>query len=119
VLTTVTGKISQSLEDAPSDVSQGLKETNVQMTVTRSVRSDVTLDGSVEYARATFQSSSNTETTVSVMGEATWSLTRRLALSLRYVFSNASGGGASSETAATSTNGFDRHQVLLQARVQL
>ncbi len=119
VLTTVTGKISQSLEDAPSDVSQGLKETNVQMTVTRSVRSDVTLDGSVEYARATFQSSSNTETTVSVMGEATWSLTRRLALSLRYVFSNASGGGASGETAATSTNGFDRHQVLLQARVQL
>jgi hypothetical protein len=112
VLTSVTGKISQSLQDGPTDNAQGLNETSVQLAIAESLRRDVMLTASAQYMTAAFSTSSQTQSVITLNGDATWSLDRNIALSLSYIFNRSSDDGNASAR-------FTRQQVMLQVRFQL
>jgi hypothetical protein len=112
VLTTVTGKLSQSLQDAPASGAQGLSETSVSLAVAQSLRRNLQLDASAQYTSAAFANTSQTQSVFTFTGEATYSFNRNWALSLNYIF-NQSGDSGTADTR------FSRHQALLQLRFQL
>ncbi len=112
VFTTITGRLSQGLEDAPTDLAQGLTETNVQLIVDESLGSNVTLNGSGRYIRAAFPASPQVQSVAALSGVARYAVTRNVAVSLTYDFTTANDNRQSQLSYA-------RHQVLLQVRFQL
>ncbi len=111
-LTSLTAKVSQSLQNEPSGISQGLTVTQASLAVEHSLRRNVTLNASVQYVGANAASGGGNQSTIDVGGSATWTLSRHWALSLRYNYTKAD---VSSENLAA----FDRHLVFLQANFQL
>ena len=112
VLSTLTGKISQSLQNAPTDAAQGLTETSFQLDFQQSLKRDLMFEANAQYIRASFPASSQVQSNITASGQATWSVTRNLALSLRYEYDK----GDDSTSGAQS---FNRQLILLQAHFQL
>jgi hypothetical protein len=112
VFTTVTAKLSQGLQDAPTDIAQGLTETNFQLILDHSLGSDIALNASARYIRAAFPSSPQIQSVLELSGMATYYLSRNIAVSLSYEFSNAN-------DSSQNQLSFTRHQVVLQARFAL
>jgi len=111
VLTSITGRISQSLQDEATATGQGLKETSGQLILNYAIRRDVMLGSSVQYQRTSATAGQAAEQTVAAGASASWRISRRLSLSLQYDFTRGDGGGA--------TSGFTRNQVFLQAIFKL
>lgn len=112
VLTTVTGRVTQSLQDEPTGIAQGLIDTGAELDVTHSYRRNITLNGSIRYDRSSFPDSSETQSGVSVSAGGSWALSRALSISVQYEFSHADGSNPGEVT-------FTRHQVWLRATLQL
>jgi hypothetical protein len=112
VLTSVTAKVSQSLQDEPSGISQGLTVTQASLAIQHSLRRNIKLDASVEYDDASGSSGAGNQSTIQAGAGATWALTRNWALTLRYSYTKADASGQ-------GLVGFDRNLVFLQARFQL
>jgi hypothetical protein len=70
------------------------------------------LTASAQYMTAAFSTSSQTQSVITLNGDATWSLDRNIALSLSYIFNRSSDDGNASAR-------FTRQQVMLQVRFQL
>jgi hypothetical protein len=111
-LTVVNGTISQSLQNQPTDTTQGLTATTVQIGITQSLRRDLTFDATAGYSQAAFPNTSEVQSIFTASGEVTLSLNRNIAVSLIYDFTH-----ADDNTVAAFR--FDRHEVLLQVRLQL
>jgi len=115
VLTTLTGKISQSFQSTPTDTAQGLSETSVLLALAHSISRSAELKASAQLIRATFPNSGTTtggtELSVQSTLEADVHLSRHVVVSARYSFTEESGTNASSLS-------FRRHEVFLQGRLQ-
>jgi len=112
VLTSLTGRLAQSLQDEPTAVGQGVTQTSAQLILDYAVRRNVMLEASAEYNRASFPDGGGVQSTISGSAEARWSLTRNLSLSLRYDFTRGDDSVAASED-------FTRNQVVLRATFHL
>lgn len=111
-LTTVTGRITHSLQDEPTGIIQGLALTSAELVLQRAVRRTVTVSASVRYDRANFPSGGPVQAAFSANAGATWQMTRNLSLSAKFNYLQSSDSG-------NALFGFSREQVLLQASVQL
>ena len=111
-LTSLTGKVSQSLQDEPSGNSQGLTLTQAGVVLDHSLRRNVSVEGSLQYNSASSPSGSGNQSTFSAGASANWSINRNWVLSLRYQYTSANDN-------TQSLSGFDRHQIFLQAKFQL
>jgi hypothetical protein len=112
VLTSLTAKVSQSLQNEPSGISQGLTVTQASLALAHSLRRNITLNASVEYDSANAPTGGGSQSTVEASASANWAISRNWALSLHYNYTKAD---ASGENLA----GFDRHLVFLQASFHL
>jgi len=112
VLTSLTGRLAQSLQDEPTAAGQGVTQTSAQLILDYAFRRNVMLEATAEYARASFPNGGGVQSTISGSAEARWSLTRNLSLSLRYDFTRG-------DDSAAASQGFTRNQVLLRAKFQL
>jgi len=112
VLTSVTGRLVQSLEDEPTATGQGVTQTTGRVTVEHSLRRNVILSASAEYDRVSFPTAQGTQSGYAATASARWILTRSLSLSLSYDFTKA-------DDSSGGLLGFTRQQVLLQAKFQL
>jgi hypothetical protein len=112
VLTSVTGRLVQSLQDEPAATGQGVKQTTGRVTVEYAFRRNVILDASAEYDRVSFPTAEGTQAGYQAAASAHWLLTRNWSLSLSYDFTKA-------DDSSGGMLGFTRHQVLLQAKFQL
>jgi hypothetical protein len=112
VLTSVTGRLVQSLQDEPAATGQGVTQTTGRLTVEYAFRRNVTLDASAEYDRVSFPTSQGTQMGYLATASARWLLTRNWSVSLSYDFTKA-------DDSSGGMLGFTRHQVLLQAKFQL
>jgi hypothetical protein len=111
-LTSLTAKVSQSLQNEPSGVSQGLTVTQASLALENSLRRNIRLNASLEYNSASAPTGSGNQSTVEAAASATWTITRNWSLSLRYDYTKADASGG-------SLSGFDRQQIFLQASFQL
>jgi hypothetical protein len=111
VLTTLTGKLSQSFENSPTDSGQGLSETSLQLVLDHSLSRRVQLQASARLIRATFANDGGSELEVAATARAEMHLTRHIVISAEYDFSESSGGNAQSIS-------FRNHEVLLRGRLQ-
>ena len=110
-LTSVTGKVSQSFENAPTDGGQGISETSVQILLDHSLSRAFEIEGSARYIRGAFPDSGGTEQGVAATMRGDWHLSRHIVLSAEYDFSEESGGNQ-------STQSYRNNQILLEARLQ-
>ncbi len=112
VLTSLTGRLAEGLQDEPTVLGQGVTQTSAQLTLDYSFRRNVMLEASAEYDRASFPDGGGVQSTISASAEARWSLTRNLSLSLRYDYTRG-------DDSFIASQGFTRNQILLRARFQL
>lgn len=115
VLTSLTGKVSESFANAPTDTAQGLSETSVQLNVSHSLSYAAEVEAAAQLIRAAFPSGTpgggGDETSVQATVAARYHLSRHIVVSAEYSFNEASGSNAASLS-------YRRHQVFLQGRLQ-
>ncbi len=111
VLTTLTGKVSQTFENSPTDSGQGLSETSLQLVLDHSLSRRVELQASARLIRAAFANDGGSGLEVSTSARAEMHLSRHVVVSAEYDFSESSGGNVQSIS-------FRNHEVLLRARLQ-
>jgi hypothetical protein len=111
VLTTLTGKVSQTFENSPTDSGQGLTETSLQLTLEHSLSRRVQLHASAQLIRATFANDGGSALEVSTTARADMHLSRHIVVSAEYDFSEASGGNAQSIS-------YRNHEIILRGRLQ-
>jgi len=115
VLTTLTGKVSQSFANAPTDTAQGLSETSLQLNLSHSLSHAAEVEAAAQLIRASFPSGSQggggSEMSVLATVTASVHLSRHIVLSAEYSFNEGSGSNAESLS-------YRRHQVFLRGRLQ-
>jgi hypothetical protein len=115
VLTTLTGQVSQSFQNTPTETAQGLSETSVQLTLAHSLSRSVEVNAAAQLIRATFpnvpQVGGGSELSVQASMTANVHLSRHIVVSAEYIFNQSSGSN-------TSTLSYQRHQIFLRARLQ-
>jgi len=112
VWTTLTGKISQSIENEPVGASQALTLTQTGLTLDHSLRRDLSFEASLEYDHATLRTGGMNQASFGAGAQANWTISRNWMLSLRYEFTKANGGSGTASQ-------FDVHQIFLQAKFQM
>jgi hypothetical protein len=112
VLLSLTASVSEGLQDEPTTSGQGVRGTNALLNLQYAFRRDIMLSSYVQYARTGATTTQVAEDVISAGAQATWKVSRRLGLSLRYDF-------AKGEESAPQPQNYTRHQILLQANFQL
>ena len=110
-LTGVTGKVSKSFQNSPTDGGQGISETSVQLMVTHSLTRAVDVDGSARYINASFPNGAGTEQSAFTTLRVSWHLSRHIVLSGEYDFSEQSGNDLDSLS-------YRDHKLYLQGKLQ-
>ena len=111
-LMSVTGRVSEGLQDEPTATGQGVKQTSVEAVLDYAFRRNVMLQASAQYGRASFPNGGGVEATYGAHASARWSLTRNWSLSLAYDYSRGDSSGAGGL-------GYTLNEILLQAKFQL
>ena len=109
VLTTITGRVSQSLQNEPTGIAQGLTDTSAQLSVTYAFRRNVALDASLTYDSTGFPKGGATQSDIAVAAGCSWSLSRNVSIDAHYTFTRADGSGSSGLS-------FTRHQISVDAQ---
>jgi hypothetical protein len=110
-LTSVTGKVSQSFQNSPTDGGQGISETSVQLLFTHSLTRAVDIDGSARYINASFPDRAGNEQSAFATLRVNWHLSRHIMLSAEYKFSDQSGNNLDSVS-------YRDHEVYVQGKLQ-
>jgi hypothetical protein len=110
-LTTITGKISQSFQDLPTNEGQGLTEASVVLLFDHSWSRALEFQGSARFIRASFQQGGGAEYGVETTLEADYHLSRHVVISAEYDFAEASGQNSTSLS-------YRNHAIFLRGRLQ-
>ena len=110
-LTGVTGKVSQSFQNSPTDGGQGISETSVQLLVTHSLTRAVDINGSARYINASFPDGAGNQQSAFTTLRVNWHLSRHIVLSAEYDFSEQSGDNLDSLS-------YRDHEIYLQGKLQ-
>ena len=112
VLTALTFNLAQSLQNQPTAVTQGLRQTSTGLMIDHDYSRTVTLHASLLFLRVQFPQNGLTQLAGAASISGTWRLGRNLSLQGGYDFNENGAGGP-------ATNRFVRHQILLHLNFAL
>jgi len=110
-LTSVTGKISQSFQNGPTDGGQGIAETSLLVAVDHSLSRTLDFHASARLIRASFPEGEGHELGAFATVQGNLHVSRHVVLSAEYDFSEEDGTNQTSLT-------FRNHEVFLRGRLQ-
>jgi hypothetical protein len=110
-LTSFTGKLSESFQNAPTGNAQGVAESDLQLALAHIWHGNIQLQATAELLRGAFPTDGEVQTTAQAGASAEWLLSRRLALNVQYDFTKSVANNV-------SLPNYIRHQIFLQAKIQ-
>lgn len=110
-LTTVTGRVTRSIQSALTTQANGFTYTDARLSVDQEYRRNVLLQGYGEVQQGVFQSGGGTQNVFSAGASATWLLNRRISLIGRYDFTDSTD---STNSTLNSTRSLARLELAFQ-----